>query len=157
MVIRDCQDADLDSIVTLAIESLAWHADTFTNVRRPPARDELASGFHDLTIQPDTYFRVAILDAAVTGFLTATIQPPNPNGIEALDEPTVHIADIAVTHAARRRGIARALLTDVEQWARQHDCHTLRLTMHAGNTAAQRPYEELGYLPSWVSFRKDTK
>jgi hypothetical protein len=29
--------------------------------------------------------------------------------------------------------------------------------MHAGNTPAQRLYEELGYLPSWITFRKDTK
>ncbi|QGN32118.1 GNAT family N-acetyltransferase [Microlunatus sp. Gsoil 973] len=107
MIIRDRQDEDLDSIVTLALESLTWHADTFPHVRRPPARDGLASDFQALTPEPDTYFRVAVLDTTVTGFLTATIQPPNPNGIEALDEPTLYIADVIVTQAARRRGICQ--------------------------------------------------
>jgi ribosomal protein S18 acetylase RimI-like enzyme len=91
----------------------------------------------------------------VVGFLSATIRPATTSGIEALDEPSVYISDIVVTAAARRHGIGRTLLRDLDRWATEHDCRIIRLTMHAGNTAAQRLYEQLGYTASWITYRKD--
>jgi ribosomal-protein-alanine N-acetyltransferase len=154
MIIRDRQQDDADAIATLALESLTWHAETFANIRPAPPRDSLLTQFQDLADTPDSYFRVAELDAVV-GFLTASLQPATTGGIEALDERSVYIADLIVTRTARRRGIARALLNDLERWAGQHQCHTIRLNMHAGNEPARRLYEQLGYGPSWITFRKD--
>jgi ribosomal protein S18 acetylase RimI-like enzyme len=154
MIIRDRQHDDTDAIVTLALESLTWHAETFTNIRPAPTRDSLLTQFQDLADTADSYFRVAELDTVV-GFLTASLQPATTGGIEALDERSVYIADLIVTRSARRRGVGRALLTDLEQWAGQQQCHTIRLNMHAGNEPARRLYEQLGYGPSWITFRKD--
>ncbi len=68
----------------------------------------------------------------------------------------MYISDVAVTQAARRRGIARALLADLDEWAGRRGCRTIRLSMHAGNEPASRLYEQLGYRPTWITFRKDT-
>ena len=156
MIIRDRRDEDTEVIVSLALESLRWHAETFSHIRPAPPRDSLLSDFRELAATPDTYFRVAELDATVVGFLTAGLHPPTSGGIEALDEPSVYISDVVVTSSARRRGIARALLADLDVWASQRECHTIRLTMHAGNEPAHHLYDQLGYRPSWIAFRKDT-
>lgn len=155
VIIRDHQDDDIEAIADLALESLAWHADTFPNIRPVPQRQSLLADFRDLPATEDMYFRVAELDTTVVGFLTASLQPATTGGIEALDRPSVYISDIIVTTAVRRRGIGRALLTDLEQWAAQHDCDAIRLNMHAGNSAAQHLYQQLGYQPTWITFRKD--
>jgi ribosomal protein S18 acetylase RimI-like enzyme len=155
LIIRDHQEHDIEAIVNLALESLTWHADTFTNIRPPPERQSLRTDFRGLADTPDTYFRVAELDTAVVGFLTASLLPATTGGIEALDHTSVYISDIIVTTAVRRRGIARALLTDLEQWAVHHDCHTIRLNMHAGNAPAMHLYEQLGYQPTSMTFRRD--
>lgn len=153
MTIRDHQPEDVDAITALALESLTWHAESFGDIRPAPAAEALRAQYRE--IPADQYLRVAEVDSNIVGFLTAGIQPATTSGIQALDEPSVYIADVAVTRAARRRGVARALLTDLERWAADQGCHTIRLTMHAGNEAAERLYEQLGYQPSWITFRKD--
>lgn len=155
VIIRDQQEQDTEAIVDLALESLTWHASTFSNIRPAPQRQSLLADFRRLTAAPDMYFRVAELDTAVVGFLTANLRPATTSGIEALDRRSVYISDIIVTKAVRRRGIARALLTDLERWATQHHCNTICLNMHAGNAPAQQLYEQLGYQPTWITYRKD--
>ncbi|WP_152361557.1 GNAT family N-acetyltransferase [Microlunatus speluncae] len=155
LIIRDRRDTDLEAMVTLALESMTWHADSYPDVRPAPPADALRGGFRELVPTADSYVRVAELDTLVVGFLTAALLPPTTSGIEALDEPSVYISDIIVTGTARRRGIARALLADLDDWARARGCHTIRLTMHAGNEPAHRLYEQLGYRPTWITFRKD--
>jgi len=52
---------------------------------------------------------------------------------------------IAVAHGARGRGVGEALLTAVEQAARQRGARRMRLEVHQGNAAAMRLYERRGY------------
>jgi len=155
ITIRDRRGEDLPVIVDLALESIGWHAETFDDIRPAPAPEALAQEFSQLTDSPELYFRVAELAGTVIAFLTATIHPPRDGGIEALDGPSIYIADIIVTSSARRLGVAAALLTDLDRWAATHGCNTIRLSMHAGNQPAQRLYEALGYRPTWVTYRKD--
>lgn len=153
--IRDRRDGDLHVVVDLALESISWHAEAFTDIRPAPGRDALVHEYGQLADSPELYFRVAELAGRVVAFLSASIQPPRDGGIEALDGPSIYIADIVVTRSARRLGVAAALLNDLDQWAAAHGCTTIRLGMHAGNEPAQRLYEAHGYRPAWVSYRKD--
>ena len=155
ITIRDRRDDDLPVVVDLALESISWHAETFDDIRPAPERQALAHEFSQLTDSPELYFRVAELDGTVIAFLTASIHPPRDGGIEALDGPSIYIADIIVTSSARRLGVAAALLKDLDRWAAPHGCTTIRLSMHAGNGPAQRLYETLGYRPTWVTYRRD--
>lgn len=155
LIIRDRRDGDLEAIVDLALESMRWHADTFGHLRPVPSADALRAGFREIVPTADSYIRVAEIGSTVAGFLTAGVQPPTTSGIEALDEPSVYVSDVVVTQSARRGGIGRALLADLDDWARRRGCNTIRLTMHVGNEPAQRLYEQLGYRPTWITFRKD--
>ena len=155
MIIRDRTPQDVPAVADLARESIAWHAETFPDIKPAPSRESLIEGFEQPAASPESYFRVADAGGALVGFLTAQLNPPPAGGIEAFEGPFVYIADVAVTQGARRRGIGRALLEDLESWAVDRGAGAIRLSMHAGNGPAARLYESLGYRPSWITYRKD--
>ncbi|MDQ2661277.1 MAG: GNAT family N-acetyltransferase [Actinomycetota bacterium] len=55
------------------------------------------------------------------------------------------IWDIAVHESHRGRGIARATMLMAEEFARSQGASAMRLNVFAGNTAAIRLYDGLGY------------
>lgn len=56
-----------------------------------------------------------------------------------------HIADLAVAPAQEGRGIGAALLRFAEDWARQHRCRHLTLSVFPGNERARALYERHGF------------
>lgn len=73
----------------------------------------------------------------------------------ALDE--MHVVLIAVHPAWRRRGIARALLCEAMEQARQIACSKATLEVRVSNTAAQQLYYRLGFAPVGVRPRYYTR
>ncbi len=57
----------------------------------------------------------------------------------------MHIANIAVHEAVRRRGIGDALMHALIEAARGSGCSTCWLEVRKSNTAARRLYEKLGF------------
>ncbi len=55
------------------------------------------------------------------------------------------ITNVAVSPAARRQGVARALLAALEHYARQHTLYRLTLEVRVSNAAAIALYEGAGY------------
>lgn len=62
----------------------------------------------------------------------------------------MHVVILAVHPSWRRGGIARALLCEAMQQARQAACSKATLEVRASNTAAQRLYYRLGFAPVGV-------
>ena len=62
---------------------------------------------------------------------------------EIADE--IHITNIAVHHAHRRRGIGRFVLTETLESARRRGVRTVFLEVRATNTEARGLYEALGF------------
>ena len=60
-------------------------------------------------------------------------------------KPLLNIHDIAVTASWRRRGVARALLLELENIARERGCCKLTLEVLENNVSAQALYRELGF------------
>jgi ribosomal protein S18 acetylase RimI-like enzyme len=58
-----------------------------------------------------------------------------------------HIDSIVVAAAARRRGVGRLLVADVESWARGRGANEVILTVWAGNREAEGFYDALGFGP----------
>ena len=84
---------------------------------------------------PAAAFLVAEEDGAILGYL----------GLHrALDE--AFIANLAVAPAARRRGVARALLAFAEERERARGGYRLTLEVRASNAAAIALYEGAGYV-----------
>lgn len=57
----------------------------------------------------------------------------------------VHLLNVAVAPAERRKGIGRALMDDLLAYARANAAAKVLLEVRAGNTAAIRLYESLGF------------
>jgi ribosomal protein S18 acetylase RimI-like enzyme len=51
-----------------------------------------------------------------------------------------YIDDVRVTPASQRRGIARAMLAEMERWAREKGCADLWLATEPGNAGARALY-----------------
>ena len=60
-------------------------------------------------------------------------------------KPLINIHDVIVSRRWRGQGIARQMLTQVEDIARQRGCCKLTLEVLEGNKAAQRSYRGLGF------------
>lgn len=66
-----------------------------------------------------------------------------------------HVEVIAVTTEAERRGVARALMAAIEQWARRRGYRHVTLNVFDRNARAKALYDSLGYLPETIHYRKD--
>jgi GNAT superfamily N-acetyltransferase len=61
---------------------------------------------------------------------------------------------IAVTPDAERRGVARALMDAIEEWARRRGYRHVTLNVFDGNARARALYGSLGYQAETIHFRK---
>jgi GNAT superfamily N-acetyltransferase len=83
---------------------------------------------------------VADLDGATAGVLTLSMVP-------VLHEPGdwCRITALVVAERARRRGLARALVTEAESIARGHGCVRIEVTSALHRDGAHELYRGLGY------------
>lgn len=65
-----------------------------------------------------------------------------------------YVSDIFVEAEWRRRGVAQALLREIETAMRAPGCMRMRICAKAGNTAALGCYQSAGYRPYEVILRK---
>ena len=64
--------------------------------------------------------------------------------IEGCDR--AHVADLAVSEPARRRGVGTVLMRAAEAWARERELGVLGLDVWSTNHGAQAFYRRLGYI-----------
>jgi len=65
----------------------------------------------------------------------------------------LNVHDLAVRPGYRRRGVATALLTEVEAEGRRRDCCKLTLEVRDDNPAAEALYRKLGFGPGSAAGR----
>lgn len=71
-----------------------------------------------------------------------------------------YIDNVAVDPAARRQGVARALMAELERYGREHALYRLTLEVRASNAAAIALYAGAGYVCDGVRpafYRKPTE
>jgi ribosomal protein S18 acetylase RimI-like enzyme len=128
-------------------------------LRSLPTRDDLSASvtptpspqwlslMHDLdSDDPDTH--VAILTGpAVVGFATL-LRGDEPVGIGrvSVEGDWAGITSVDVAPAARRQGIASAVMRTLVGWAGEHGAQATYLQVRAANDAALRLYAALGYV-----------
>jgi ribosomal protein S18 acetylase RimI-like enzyme len=95
--------------------------------------------FDDRT--PPEHHLVAEVDGSVVGYVR--LRPPTPMPESA---HVVQVNGLAVSAAARGRGIATALLAAVEQHARERSASKITLRVLGTNAPALRAYERAGYV-----------
>lgn len=98
-----------------------------------------ANGLAEELSNPHAVFRVATEGDEVLGYVGMH---------HLLDEG--FITNVAVFPAARRRGVARALLADLAQYAAAHNLYRITLEVRVSNVAAITLYEGAGYVRDGV-------
>ena len=83
---------------------------------------------------PHAVFLVAVEDETVLGYVGMH---------HVLDEG--FITNVAVSADARRRGVARALLSHLAQYGAEHSLYRITLEVRVGNIPARTLYESEGY------------
>jgi len=126
--IRRATADDLDAI--MAIETSVFVSDAWS---RDLMRSELTA--------PHSFYLVAELDGAVVGY----------SGLRAVaSAQDADIQTIAVTPAARRLGLGRALMNEMIAEATRLGAREIFLEVRADNPNAQRLYSTLGFEPLGV-------
>lgn len=119
----------------------AWHAlrcalwpDADAAELRSEMRDALARGL---------FVRLAFAGDRAIGLVEAALRVDYVNGTET--SPVAFVEGLYVDPAFRRRGVARALVAEVERWARAAGCRELASDSLIDNVAAHSVHRELGF------------
>jgi ribosomal-protein-alanine N-acetyltransferase len=132
MILEPMTDADLAEVLAIDLASFpasqsAPGGEDVRVVRERQLREELA--------RPWAKLRVARAEGgAVVGYILFW---------HVVDE--IHLLDVAVAPAERRRGVGRALVQDLLSYAAEHDARKVLLEVRASNLAAVALYEALGF------------
>jgi ribosomal protein S18 acetylase RimI-like enzyme len=127
-----------DQAALADIDRISWTAESgFPSVIRASAVSD--TPFFNAANPPEAHL-VGELDDMIAGYIR--LKPPTPLPENA---HVVHVSGIAVHPAARRRGVAAALLTAAESFAAASGGTKLSLRVLSTNAAAIRLYKRLGF------------
>jgi len=125
-----------DEAALVAIEVTAWDASSGFPSLTPPDK----TTFFSERSGPDAHL-VAEEDGEVLGYIRLQDKYPFPEGSGVLS-----VNGVAVSKAARGRGVGSILLTAVTDEATRRGARKITLHVHGTNTVARRLYERHGYV-----------
>ena len=132
MHIQTCINDDLPQWVALRI-ALWPDEDAVQITREAPT----------LLTQPDMLVVVAREGETVIGFTEAAIRRDYVNGCET--SPVAFVEGIYVSPGQRRRGVARAMIAAVEDWARRQGLSELAADALLDNAQSHAMHNALGF------------
>lgn len=68
--------------------------------------------------------------------------------------PFLVVENMIVDKSCRRSGVGRALIAELEAWARQHGCTQMILVTEENRTDARGFYESVGFAPNYKGYKK---
>jgi aminoglycoside 6'-N-acetyltransferase I len=96
------------------------------------------------TLRRGHHVRLAFAaDGTAIGFVEASKRVDYVNGTSS--SPVVFLEGLYVEPAARRKGVSRALVADVENWARAERCSELASDSPLENVQAHATHRALGF------------
>jgi GNAT superfamily N-acetyltransferase len=96
----------------------------------------------------------AVLVAEIDGVVVGTVDVAVHGNLSRGMKPWAIVENVMVTEAARRKGVARALMTSAEHFARESGCYKIQLVSGIENHASHHLYRLLGYDIPVLGFRK---
>ena len=141
--VRPATPRDLDAVVALRTALLREHPDHPIYGRLRPGIDRRARELFAAQIRSHTE---TILLAELAGEVIGIIRC-----VESIGSPLLEPARYAYVSSAyvrpdvRRRGVLRALVSEVERWSRARGLDQMRLHNVAGSEAAERAWDALGF------------
>ncbi len=141
---------DLEDL-SRATEAAILDGNGFGWLRVPP-RDKLESYWRGVLLVPDRQLVVARLDGTVVGS-AQLVRPPANNEAQAL---AAMVTTFFVAPWARGHGLARRLLTAIDQRAAEMGFEAIELNVRDTQKAAIALYESHGYV-RWATKQKYAK
>lgn len=145
MQIASATSDDLDALAVLLREG-DLHHQPFDPRGLRQGEPAPADGFAAALDDPDQLVLVARAGAGIVAMLRARLNRRDASRLHAA-LAIVTIEEVVVTAAARRHGLARALMAEAEAWARTRGAHRLQLSFYEANEQAAAFYAALGYAP----------
>lgn len=146
LALRDAAHADIDGWLALRLAMFPHHPVEFL-------REELAA----LLADPPRHgaFLVEESDGTLLGFAEVALRSDYVPGMRT--SPVAFLEAIYVAPAARRRGVARALVTQARAWARTRGCSEIASDALLDNEASHAMHRALGFVETRrvVFFRQD--
>lgn len=137
ITVREARPEDTAAVCALSRESLGYNL---------VSEAEFAENFAHVLKQPFYRVFVAEFEGAVAGYVQGSDYDC------AYAPPMKDVLGLAVFPAYAAKGIGRALMRALEDWAREEGCAGVRLVSGWSRTGAHAFYERLGYVS-----RKDQK
>jgi GNAT superfamily N-acetyltransferase len=134
------RDSDLDAISKL-------HAHFWGEVSDVEAMQETLSRLGD---DPDHVLLSARIDGACVGTATGAIC----HGLYGGSDSYLVVEDVVVDPEYRRRGVATALLGELERQARAQGCKQIILLTESCRDDAVALYHAAGFAGRWTGFKK---
>ena len=109
-----------------------------------------------LDVEAKAFVRIVLnMEGKPAGFAEATLRTDYVNGCET--SPVAFLEGIYVEPWARRQGVAKELVAEVERWALAHDCREFASDAFLDNETSHQMHRGLGFMETErvVYFRKD--
>lgn len=127
--IRQCEISDMEAIYELNARELGYDY----------PKDKTEEKLKQLLESDKDKIFIALIDNNVVGYIHA-------NDYDVIYAPHMkNIMGIAVSSGSRKKGIGRALLSAVEDWAQESGACGVRLVSGAARTGAHEFYCHCGY------------
>ena len=141
--VRAATRRDRDRVVELWLALLEHHTPLDPHYQvRPGAESEWRRLVEHLLKGRDSAVFVWEEGGALLGFCSAQVQPAPPVLVETARG---EITDLLVVPAARRRGVARALVEATASWLREREVERVTVRVDARNPEAQAFWRAMGY------------
>ncbi|MEV0003000.1 GNAT family N-acetyltransferase [Micromonospora sp. NPDC050980] len=115
-----------------------------------PTPEALVAAWRDLHAQPGRELLLAHLGARPVGTLDTLVVANLTHGAR----PFMLVENVVVDRAARRRGVAGALMRAAVDRARSAGCYKIQLLSRRSRVEAHRFYESVGFTPSAAGYRR---
>lgn len=140
MEIDRVRPSDLDAIARLHAHFWGETSDV----------DVMADTLARLDNDPDHILLTARIEGECIGTATGVVCCGLYGGADAY----LVIEDVVVDPLYRRRGVASALLAELERYARAHSCNQMILLTETVREDAVALYQSAGFAARWTGFKK---
>ena len=144
--IRLANHTDFEQVGNIFSEENRFHAELVPEIIRVADPIMTREWYGEVLNNPNKRLFVAVYESEIIGLTLAEIR-------NSLDDPIfthkkyVYIDEIAVAASHRSRGVGRALMDQVHQWAAEQSIAEIELQVWERNANAIGFYQQLGYQP----------
>jgi diamine N-acetyltransferase len=144
MVIRKASLLDVSALVTMNASVQIMHSTALPDIfRRDPASEVVEAAFRTCIESSVSYWLVAE-ESGIVGFLSAEFSR-RPETWYGKENNVCYLAAVVVAPAAKRKGVAKALLAELKKEALIRGAVRIELDVWSFNSEAKKAFVQLGF------------